>query len=294
MKIVIGGMPGSGHTAISRKVADRLGLDFMCAKDVTNSICSSNHVDVKMHSMQFVNDLAQSVDSILKIFIESHDDYLCDAVLFNKNTEGVISIFIDSELTAEVSLPYSVYRRRRTLREYFRTVHNRDCFDTSQYDIVINRTLCTDDYIVQFIIDLLSRGERGYYVPCGICLPLNAPAVLELTTHLKSTEFSIGKFFGLHVIEDNLSQAMLHAKHNKLLKVRDSVLHNITELEIKPMYNYTEWFYNVTKDYSVVQLSTMLARHCSKFDMFDVESAFVELTVNGNPVKRLIELGYAD
>ena len=56
---------------------------------------------------------------------------------------------------------------------------------------------------------------------------------------------------------------------------------------------YSKWFELLDMDSSVAELNIMLTKYCSSFDSYDTDLMFVNLSQNGNPVKRLIELGYA-
>ena len=165
MRICISGTPGSGHNAISRALADRLSLDYISAGDIIRHTFNGDLVLIDNYKKNLKCDGTLKIDSEIASAMNSFTDFVCDAVTAIREYPNAISIFIESEMVANQAFASRTYLYKKSVAECF------GGYDKDKYSIVINRTGLSDDYVVQFIVDLLIAGDKGYFLPPGLCIP---------------------------------------------------------------------------------------------------------------------------
>lgn len=294
MKICITGMPGSGHNTIAKGLAERLGLDYCSVEDAVCEVCCDDPVLVDMYKEEMPRESADKVNDHIQNFVCSHSDFVCDSIVSNILEDNCLSIFIKSSICRDSVFSRTYYRRRKAAKKYFKAYFDVDCYDESQYAIVIDRTGCTDACIIQFVIDLLIKGITGKFVPADMVLPLNPNTGLSCYGFLNEDyEFSVGEYFGCYVLveEDDYSQWLTHINRKSLLKVAHDCIPHLSAVQLYPEENYTHWFSHISHPVDELKTCLALAKYCSRIEAYDVEATFIKLEQNGNPLKQLYELG---
>lgn len=291
MKIGITGAAGSLHESVAKEISNRLGLNFVSAKEMAIECCVKAGFEYKDFVKSKNVKLAETINMAISNKLEECDDYVCDAACLPYLCKGAVLIYLDRELVEEKVFPATLYEESLVKKAMFRNLTSPNPFVLSNYNIVINRTGLSNSYVVQFIIDQLQKGDTGFFLPARLCLPLDAfPLGCDIESDIDT--FSIGKYFASYILMNNYCKAVLACENNQLLKLNDAKFDNVSELRVRKVEEYGDWFRYIGGDTSVAQLCYMLTKYCERLDSYDTDLVYVKLSKNGNPVKKLLELGY--
>lgn len=268
MKISITGAPGSRHFRIAEMLSSRLGLDLIAARNFTDM---------------------PDIDVTLKNEVLHKEDYVIDALSGRTIAgEDAVHIFLDRELTEEKVYFNNMYLQKK---EEIKLVSN--LYNAKLYNIYINRTGVSDEDVLELIINCLTSGKGGYFLPAYLCLPADIPdgpykkGLLRL-----GAEFSVNKFYNTYILLGDYQQALIYNSENKLLKVNDMQINKIPDAHIGDLSKFKWWFSALGVDVELLVTNAMLTKYCYALEIKDIEDTYVKFAMNGNPHKHLKELGY--
>lgn len=273
MRIHIAGGVTSRSYQVGKSLASRLGLDFMSAP----------------YTISFPVAYKEDTDRLTE-FWNTHSDCVVNALSTPiEEMDGAIHIKLESELIAEKDTPGTFLLQLRSERELYADYLNRDDFS-----LCVNVTGLSVDYIVQHIIDCIVAGDKGHYMPAAILLPGEpfTPLFGDLSEYHLDTKvvFRVKRFYSSLLLEDDIAQAQLYAYHNKLLKVKEFTSET---MEALPMDMYAEWGKAIGYDNRSAMLGIMLSKYCAKFALYNSDETYCKLAQNGDPYKKLVEMGFA-
>lgn len=273
MRIHIAGGLTTKAFEIGQALASRLGLDYLSAP----------------HNFKFPVTYTEDRAAVLN-FWESHEDCVVNALSIPiMENDDAIHIMLESELIAERNVPGTFFLQRQAELQFV------NYMSMKGYRLVINTTGLTVDYVVQHIIDCIVNGDSGHFMPIGMLLP-DAP-VEELSGDLEDYHlytnrvFRVKRFYSSCILVDDFEQAQLYAYHNKMLKVNVYTVDKLTPLTMK---EYEDWSRIIDYDNYSARLGIMLSKYCAKFALYDSDETYCTLAQNGNPYKKLIEMGFRD
>lgn len=292
MKFTVSGSPGSNHILVAEMLANRLSLDLITAEDLVSKYTKEKGIDYTEFSKHVNAQYDSDINSIITASLTQN--YVLDSLCGFDLVEDSIKVFLYTELTSENALPRTRYIDKKIERKFVQDATGSDMFDSTNYDYYINCTGLTEDYIVQFIIDKLTKGEKGCYISANLVVPDRIDVEVNLSANYREDNyFNITKFYSTYILHDNYEQAILATYNNDLLRVSGDEIKKIDEAVVLGLPMYSKWFELLAMDSSIAELNIMLTKYCSSFDSYDTDLMFVNLSQNGNPVKRLIELGYS-
>ena len=267
---ITGGLTARSHE-IAQSLAGRLGLDFMSTQ----------------HNFLFPVSYKEDATNLM-LFWDTHEDCVVNALSIPVDPDDdAIHILLESELVFESNIPGTHYLQRKA------EVQFKDCYDPEMYDIVVNVTGLSIEYVVQHIIDCIIDGRRGHYMPANILLPGDNFSILEgdLDSYFRYPDllFRVSRFYSSCFLEDEFKQAQLYVHHNKLLRVS---VFPVDEVSLLPMSEYERYGKCLGLDYERTLLGLMLSKYCSKFGLYDSDKTYCTLAQNGSPRKKLIEMGF--
>lgn len=291
MRIHITGTPGSNVYKTAVSLSSRLGLDMASAKVLIQN-CSDNKYQTSRHSD---TELNKQIDSTLKKFWEDNEDCIVDALCINPmDYPDDIHILLLSDITSEQVFPKTILNEKIEERSYmFDTYRIQDVFNPKQYDIAINVTGLSEDQVAQCVIDCIVKHSYGIFVPAHLVVPSQDFNIVDIYSIdakvFDDVVFRIGKHFGVYTLYDDFETAQIYNSKGLLLKC--------TLPEITPTSNLSlavadKWGQCLGYDNGIQQFNIMFARYCEAYDMYDFEKTYVQLSLNGNPVRKLLEMGY--
>ena len=265
MQILIYGRHTANHKKIASDLAKRLHLPLL-----TDNYC---------------------LEAVQKLCDET-GDFICDSVYVKDIKHRGITIFIDrclSDVTEDILTVYN--KTTETVNTCSDSV-----FSYDNYQLVINYTYHTEDFVVNWIINSIVDGSafsKGIYLPAELVIPSEFQEIpTEFNEYdYKYMEFNIQKFKSTYIVYDNLQYVIQKWKKGDLLKVHGS----LSELSSFALGNSSDyyWWSDYVPDYDGVRrLNTMLAKYCYNIDAPDYDLVLTQLSENGNALKKLNELGY--
>lgn len=273
MRIHIAGGLTTQAFEIGQALAGRLGLDYLSAP----------------HNFKFPVTYTEDTESIMQ-FWNSHEDCVVNALSVPiEENDDAVHILLESELIAESNVPGTYFLQRKAENAFC------DYLNREGYRLIINTTGLSVEYIVQHIIDCIVDGTSGHYMPIGILLPddMVTPLSGDLDDYHRYTNkvFRVKRFYSSCILVDEFEQAQLYAYHNKMLKVN---VYSTDKLSPLCMKEYEEWSRIIQQDNYPARLGIMLSKYCAKFALYDSDETYCTLAQNGNPYKKLIEMGFRD
>ena len=294
MRVIISGAPGSEHGEIARALANRLSLNYISAKTFSTEYCTKYNLDYTEYSKHNVS--THDIDVYNSILTSSlvKDDFVLDAIVDINRFQNCTTIYIDREFTSEVAYPRNLFLQQRAEDRLRNNLSIPDTF-MSKYNIVIDRTGLTNDYVVQFIVDLFISGSCGYFIPANLCLPIEniipstLPAILD-----ESVSFEIGRYYCNYMLYTDVGQAILHCNNSKLLRVARNSVFGIADTQLQKISDYEDWFSMLGVDCSNAKLNLLLSKYCISINEKDYATIYTNLVQNGNPIRLLEELGFSE
>lgn len=273
MRIHIAGGLTTKAFEVGQALAGRLGLDYLSAP----------------HNFRFPIEYTEDKSSIID-FWNSHEDCVVNALSVPiEEDDDAVHILLESELVSEHNVPGTFFLQRQAELKFM------DYCDRSKYRLTVNTTGLTVDYVVQHIIDCIVDGRDGHYMPIGMLLPddIVTPLSGDLDDYHMYPDrvFRVKRFYSSCILVDDFNQAQLYAYHNRMLKVNE---YSVEELAPLSMKDYEDWGKIIGYDNYSARLGIMLSKYCAKFALYDSDETYCSLAQNGNPYKKLIEMGFKD
>lgn len=298
MKLSITGPPGSGHTEIGKKLAERLELDYFSAKKLAENYCQDKQLPYylfKLHEQAEADLAVETALGELRGAAEDGRDLVVDAMR-TKHWKEFDRICIMQDTYADKLRATALYNEEVRERWYMK---DDDLFDygPDAYDIVIHRMYLTEDQVVNTIINSIVDGilQANYVHPYQV-LPLYPEAVpTEVGTWLQKKAVFHAKRYGFTFMLDNpeeYEQYRIRLERGLLLnlEIEDVPIQTIPR---KKNDDYS-WLARFIPErcFDTLMLSFMLAKYASTYEVTDITQVYLDLSKNANPIKRLREAGF--
>lgn len=298
MQILITGSPTSNHRRISAMLAYRLDLNYISAYDIAENFCKSCGISLEQFNKHTDKAIDDQFNQCLLARLNEEQDYVCDCMGISQLPIPGLKIFLDRELFEETGDVSETYKKIVNEKAASYNMFGVNIYDPEHYDMYVITNGKSADYMVQWIIDAIVDAtylNKGIYIPAYMCIPNTTELPVSNDAYFKrKTNFSILKFMCAYILDGDLTQAVLNAEHDGLLYVPfDQYITTMAPPEnIQPVAFYETWLNQVKDPNGVALISLMMANYCHAMESYNYELAYTNFTVNGNPVKRLIELGF--
>lgn len=298
MKILITGKHTTKHRQVSAMLADRLDMEYVSARNMVEGFCSTYGVTVAQFESHTDTNLDDQFNQCIVSKVNANKDCVCDCIGISKLPIDGIRIYLDKVLYEEVGDVSALYDLNKTEDAMAKKLFDDDVFKPNNYDLYINCNGKSPEYIVQWIVTSLQSGRirnKGFYIPAYMCIPDTPLLPISEDAYYKlKTSFELIRYQCAYILRGDLTQAVLNAKHDELLYIPfdDYKVMYESPVELKSVTFYNPWFIQTKDPCGTAMVSLMLAKYCYTMESFNYDLAYTSFTVNGNPVKRLIELGY--
>jgi predicted cytidylate kinase len=175
--ITISGRPGSGKSAVAKRVARKLGLRHVSAGDFMREMAAERGMTILelSRSAEGGDEIDREIDARTMKLAEESDDFVMDARLGWHFAPDSVKVFLEvrPEVAAEriyraqrgaehenISLEdtrLAIERRTESERKRYSTYYGLDYAAHSNYDLVVDTSYRTIDEVVEAIVDHVER-----------------------------------------------------------------------------------------------------------------------------------------
>ena len=298
MWISITGPPGSGHTEIGKKLAERLELDYFSAKTIAEKYCLQNKLPYYLYKLHEQKEADSSVETALQAVRESAKDgrdMVVDAMR-TKHWKEFDRVCILQDTYADKLRATSLYNEEVREKWYMNDT-DLYTFGPDAFDIVIHRMYMTDDQVVSTIINSRIDGilQANYVHPYQV-LPLYPESMpTEVDTWMQRNKVFHARKFGFVFLLDNpedYNQYRLCLEKGILMRLDIEDVRPRVE-DRRPNADY-DWLSRFMPErcFDTLILSYMLAKYAAVYEVEDITQVYLDLSKNSNPIKRLREAGF--
>ena len=169
MKIILNGQAGTNAHAITKKLAERLSLDCITATSFFPQRCFNDRGNLlpefRLHNDEEVDKM---VDAKLKEELAKHpNNFILNSYNGLFLVPDALRILLVIDVQSKPSLAAIDGVRRADLDMAYK-----GAYIESNYDIIINTFDCSNEEVVDCIMQALESGKYGKYVPLNILLPI--------------------------------------------------------------------------------------------------------------------------
>lgn len=281
MKIILNGQAGTNAHAITKKLAERLSLDCITATSFFPQRCFSDRGNLlpefRLHNDEEVDKM---VDVKLQEELAKHSN---NFILNSYNglflVPDALRILLVIDVQSKPSLAAIDGVRCADLDMAYK-----GAYIESNYDIVINTFDCSNEEVVDCIMQALEYGKYGKYVPLNILLPTNVEnltPMLNCFTPIRLYTYKGCKF----ITPQHMRKALSYARKGiKLVPVVENPVYNFATLSLD---EYLQWFKHINTDPNFALNYLTFALYCAKYGLNDEVRVFCDLCDYGNPYKMM-------
>lgn len=281
MKIILNGQAGTNAHAITKKLAERLSLDCITATSFFPQRCFNDRGNLlpefRLHNDEEVDKM---VDAKLKEELAKHpNNFILNSYNGLFLVPDALRILLVIDVQSKPSLAAIDGVRRADLDMAYK-----GAYIESNYDIVINTFGCSNEEVVDCIMQALESGKYGKYVPLNILLPTNVTDLKpwnNLSTPIRLYVYKGCKF----IKPQHMRKALGYARKGiKLVPVVENPVYNFATLSRD---EYLQWFKLINTDPSDALKYLSFALYCANFGFHDEVRVFCDLCDYGNPYKQI-------
>jgi cytidylate kinase len=182
MIISISGRPGSGKSAVGKRLATRLGLDHVSAGDFMREMAEERGVSILELSRSAEHDIGidREIDARTSRLGETRDGFVMDARLAWHFLPSSLRVFLDvrpeiaaqrifgagrSEESENVDIDATrsaIERRTTSERLRYQQYYGIDYLDPSQFDLIVDTSDLGIDEVVDVIVEFCQRPGVQY------------------------------------------------------------------------------------------------------------------------------------
>lgn len=298
MQILITGTPTSGHRRVGAMLAYRLDLNYVSAYELADSFCKSYGISREEFDEHTDSKIDEQFNQCILARLADEKNYVCDCLGITQLPMTGLKIFLDREIFEETGDVSDVYKKIVTEKATSYSIFGTNIYKPNNYDMYLITNGKSTEYITQWIIDSIVNAtylNKGVYIPAYMCIPNTSELPVSTDAYYKKhTSYSVMKYMCAYILDGDFTQAVLNAEHDDLLYVPfDQYLPTMASpVDLQPVAFYEPWLEQTNDNTGVALLSLMMANYCHAMESYNYELAYTNFTVNGNPVKRLIELGF--
>lgn len=284
MVITVCGTPGTDHTTVAKLLARRFDIQFISAYSIKSELENKYSDPV---------ELEKAVNNQLEEKLNSGESLVCDSLLGSFLAIDSTSILLTRDLISIMRSAETLYRNKQAEIEMSLRCTGENCFDPSKYRVVVNTTGVDKEMVVETVVSSMHKYEKASWISPKLCVPMQIGNYHRTLEDIEDIAFDIGKCYATYVLQDDYNHFVDHVVANKLVKVKDHNIYPLPSLVLNAFEDYRPWLNLIDANMSLMQMSVMLSKYCARDMLDDVDLAYIQLIKNGNPAKRLFDMGYA-
>lgn len=177
MKITIGGMPGSGKSVVGKFLAEQLGYEFHSIGSIRRGLAEKRGLTINEYNALDENT-DKEVDDFQRDLGKNKDNFVVEGRLSYHFIPDSFKVYFDCDLRVAAGRIFKVSRvtegkdnsseetygglneRIRSDRKRYKRYYGLDCYDTSQFDYVIDTTSLSLDEVKKKVLGAV-KGRLG-------------------------------------------------------------------------------------------------------------------------------------